>query len=1595
MSVIAEEYISLFGADTSGYEKGAQRMRDALGRFVDDTDKASNSIGGFVSKISSSFGGIGGSIASFGATVTGALSEITALGSAALAASSDVNKAFREIRVNTGATGEGLSALKKDFANVFGTVPASAADAGFAISKLNQLLGSTGPTLDALATQELNLARITGGDLKGQIDATAKAFNNWKVSTDAQGPALDTLFKISQLTGTSVTALAQQVTSGGAAARAAGLSFETTALLMGQLNKVGIDGGTIMQGFAKAFKTIATKDPNADPAAVLQDVITKIQAAGSAAQANKIAFEVFGRSGLQMADAIKSGRLNLEDLTKALANSKDTINGVAKDTQTFGEAMTVLKNQVELAIAPLGKEMTGVLKSLMPDLQALINIVTQISNAFSSLPNSTKTVVAEFVLLAGSIGPVIIGIGGMVALLGGPLTIALAAVAAAAVVLTADWVTSFGKAESGTASFQDGIITLAKVVGTVMDVVGVFANLQMIAWQTVIGAVTAGVHYIQAGVDALKGNFSGAAAEMHAGAQSIVDSQRGIAQAWQNVTDEMGGKWSQTLQGMVNTAYASVGSFASAGRAGANAYSAAFLNINPFKDNATFGIKAPSQAQINKTILEGLGPPSAAAGGVAGTGAADAFLKSFGSKAKGGGLGKSIVDAFSEGAAGLDLAIAKITPNASKLASLMDPVTKQFKLQGQELEKALSAVAKNINDFLSSAGIKAKVTVADLALNWGSFTGVLSKTEAFERVKDALNAINIQRVAAGLQDFDASLKTNKDNVILSADALQALQAQFPEIETAAKKAGLALTTELPKGIETGKLVAQALQYLSQQNKEFLSDIAFDTKEQLAKAKFAWDDLIRGLPIEVLKQKLADLKQALDIDPDLSFAKAQLEIRGSVESAIETFEKYGETLGMTGEKLQSWAVEQVRNMGVFKEGNQTVLSDVIEKHKLAAVQLPSIWGPVFDKLGSQAKSWAASIFGVLDTIPGAFGKTVKRVTDTISQWAAFFNQILGLLSKFSSSIPSSIGDAITKIVGIFKSSSSAIGGSLLDWTKGLDQSKGKTINATNIMGQATSKMSDGMKTAFGIAGSAAAGFASSLAISANSSSKTMGFLSATISSTLAGIAAGFAFGPVAGAITAGVSLIGGIIGLFQGKSAAQKEQERLNNEKLKADIAASAQATVNAAIQGYQQALVFFESLAQFTPPLKAQFQLFWKNMSRLMDGFVELAKKWQGENLDKDKAIAEAIGAVANGLAATPAAFEAINNSFTIDDTQFNVFFGNLDRFMNRFFERSEVWVVGISKRAQKVADRLKSVADLITPFTEGIKGIIGLQEPTDDDLNVWDRVLEKIVTHIGNLADKFDKAYLKVMQNFADKAQSALSIWKDATDAIRATVDVPVVSESSIDNVVNSITSFVNKLVAAAADMTTEGLAKASAIANSILPIAAAIKAWSEAALLIQGYTGTTEETFTKIITDFHRAISLMTLMLNEAILFIPDAIKFEDTMKTIADHLKAGLDLLGGGLAAAASAFGGVVNAIQGGVPIGSNPAGGGVLGGEGNGFASQSFGSLSLASSGAASSGGNSGSSATVHIHFHGTVIQDRDFENKVINAVVTANRKFRTV
>ena len=309
------------------------------------------SIIGDAKRFNSAMASAGGSVGKFAGIAAGVgVAAVAGLGVAAVKVGADFDKAYDTIRVGTGATGEKLAALEDNFKSVVSSVPASFEDAGLAVADLNTKLGLTGSDLEAMSAQQLELARITGGDLATQIDATARLMGDWGVATQDQVATMDDLYQVSQTTGIGIDQLSTVATNFGAPMRALGFGFEDATMLLGKFQKEGVNTEAIMAGMKAGLGKMAKAGE--DPIDTFDRLTKEMAAAGSDGEAMAIAVEAFGqRAGPDMAMAVREGRFELDELRKSM--STDTISEASAATESFGEKWTKLKNGVLVKLEPI------------------------------------------------------------------------------------------------------------------------------------------------------------------------------------------------------------------------------------------------------------------------------------------------------------------------------------------------------------------------------------------------------------------------------------------------------------------------------------------------------------------------------------------------------------------------------------------------------------------------------------------------------------------------------------------------------------------------------------------------------------------------------------------------------------------------------------------------------------------------------------------------------------------------------------------------------------------------------------------------------------------------------------------------------------------------------------------------------------------------------------------------------------------------------------------------------------------------------------------------------------------------------------------
>jgi len=407
---------------------------------------------------------------------------LTLMGAAGIKASETIHAAMSRIRVGTGATGSDLEKLGASFKRVFGELPESAEKVSTAMADLNTRTGLTGTGLEQMATQMLELARVSGTEVAPLIQSTTRAFSSWSVETSSQSAALDVLWKVSQSTGIGVQKLSETMTVSGASLRALGLGFKEGAALVGQFEKSGLDSAAMLAGLGKGAMEMAKagKSMGEGMRAAVQEIKDTPGAAESAAKAVKL----FGESGVKMADAIKKGAFNVDDLVRAIDASPETIRKAAADVAGLSESFGTLGNKVTLALEPLGAAITKVLVDLMSIAGRFVDgVVAPLIAAFGRLPTPVQSAIVSLGMVAAAIGPMLVSFGAIV--------VAVAKVQTSLVALKAMW----GPAVAAMSALFSGIGPI--VSGAFGMVTGAFSAIAGAIVPVLSGLASAGLALLE------------------------------------------------------------------------------------------------------------------------------------------------------------------------------------------------------------------------------------------------------------------------------------------------------------------------------------------------------------------------------------------------------------------------------------------------------------------------------------------------------------------------------------------------------------------------------------------------------------------------------------------------------------------------------------------------------------------------------------------------------------------------------------------------------------------------------------------------------------------------------------------------------------------------------------------------------------------------------------------------------------------------------------------------------------------------------------------------------------------------------------------
>lgn len=528
-----------------------------------------------IGEVTDKLGGINVKALAVGAAVGGiAVATTKAVfeaGKALVDLGGEFDSAYDNIRIGTGATGDALQDLQDDFKEVYKSVPTTMEDAGQAIADYNTRLGLTGPQLQEISKQAIQVSDMLGDDLGSVIEESSQAFQQWNIDADDMSGAMDYVFKASQSTGMGFTDLLSTVQQFGPQLQEMGYSFEESTALIGQLDKAGVNTGEVLGAMKKSVSALAKEGISASDG--LAQYSEKIKGAKDMTEATTIASEIFGtKAASTMAKAIRDGTLSVDDLTKSLEDSQETIAGAAGDTYDFAERLQLFKQQAQVALEPLASTLFDSLNDLMPivgeAMEGIIPVIEQMSEAIIPIvkdllpkigPMLTQ-LVPPLVSMAGTIGsqlipPIVEMVTSLI-----PVLIQLINSLLPVVTMIIQSVLPIVVQILNTLTpiLSMIISLLSPILELIMAVVQPILNLIMMAVQPLISVLSvlieAALRPLQPIIQVLAQLFTGVLGGAMQSIQPIISAVQSIFQGLMNfITGVFTGNWSQAWSGVVQT----------------------------------------------------------------------------------------------------------------------------------------------------------------------------------------------------------------------------------------------------------------------------------------------------------------------------------------------------------------------------------------------------------------------------------------------------------------------------------------------------------------------------------------------------------------------------------------------------------------------------------------------------------------------------------------------------------------------------------------------------------------------------------------------------------------------------------------------------------------------------------------------------------------------------------------------------------------------------------------------------------------------------------------------------------------------------------
>ncbi len=401
--VIDQSKMDAFNREMAEAKQKSEEATDALREFGSVAGQEIQLAGQKVGEVGEKISGVGQKLM----PVSGAA---VAVGTASVAAFNELDAGYDTIVTKTGATGEALDGLQESMRNLYGSLPIDAETAGIAIGEVNTRFGATGEELEDLSRQFIQFSEINGTDLKSSIDSVDALMTKFGVDSSQTGEVLGLLTKAGQDTGISMDTLENALNTNGATLKEMGLDLTGSVNLLAQFEANGVDATTALAGLKKAQQNATANGQSLGDA--LGETIQKIKDSTDETEALQTATELFGKKGAaEMTQAIREGRLSVEDLTSSLGDYATTVEDTFNATLDPPDQAKVALNNLKIAGAELGETMMA---TLAPIIDQIVVKLQEFSAWFTNLDESQKQTILVIGAVVAAIGPAVVVIGKVV-----------------------------------------------------------------------------------------------------------------------------------------------------------------------------------------------------------------------------------------------------------------------------------------------------------------------------------------------------------------------------------------------------------------------------------------------------------------------------------------------------------------------------------------------------------------------------------------------------------------------------------------------------------------------------------------------------------------------------------------------------------------------------------------------------------------------------------------------------------------------------------------------------------------------------------------------------------------------------------------------------------------------------------------------------------------------------------------------------------------------------------------------------------------------------------------------------------------------------